>query len=149
MLSFIIGYLVGSRIAEPPTWYDENGTPRYGVFHPDMTSDIYADEVALVVIGCQGCLEQFKVAMTFGLNERLYYRAGGVSTLHEQISTKVLHYGDPPNHADDAGNTMNCLDLKVLEYWRRPKDRASTERWERDPAFETDLEDAAGVDDNH
>lgn len=44
-------------------------------------------------------------------------------TLADQIRAGTIHYGDPPrhDHHDDcpAGDTMNCIDLRVIEYWTR------------------------------
>ena len=53
---------ITSRIAQEPDWYDENGTPRYGEFHPKQLPDIYANEAVLYKISCQNCGTQFKVA---------------------------------------------------------------------------------------
>jgi hypothetical protein len=62
----------------------------------------------------------------------------GHPTLAQRITDDSLHYGDPPFHPLDSqcsGTTMNCDDLRVVEYWVR--DRFT---WERKPEFEMGLE---------
>lgn len=130
-----------SRIPEPPHWWDEHAVPRWGPFAPDATANIYADEVALVEIACQNCGTRFRVAFTDsrgGRMTRQIQRGGQVPelTLADVIRSGQLHYGDPPNAGCcPAGPTMNCDDLRVLEYWRRPN-----WDWERDPSLELALE---------
>lgn len=48
-----------------PLWWDEVGCPRYEEFQPDMCNDIYAEEVLLMLIACQQCERQYKVAMSW------------------------------------------------------------------------------------
>jgi hypothetical protein len=95
---------ITSRIAEPPTWYDQNGTPRYGPFHPKRCPNIYADQVALLEIACQRCGQTFQVEIH--------------SSIFEELHPQKAHYGDPPIH-DCVGDTMNCEDLAVLQVWHR------------------------------
>jgi hypothetical protein len=100
---------IRSRIAETPTWYDANGTPRYGPFTPEMCPNIYAHTVVLLRIACAGagCRQRFDVEM------------------HDDFfspirNPKNLHYGDPPRHpCEYGGDTMNCDDIAVLEVWHR------------------------------
>lgn len=126
-----------SRIAEPPTWYDENGVPRYGTHHPSMAPSIYTKAVALVEIACQACLRRFLVQMisdlfTFDVDE-----------FYALFRNGTAHYGDPPSHTHTSdgtiecisGNTMNCYDLRVVEFWSRDKGD-----WSRVPALEVELE---------
>jgi hypothetical protein len=54
----------------PPTWWDENGVPRYAPHHPWLCADIYADEVALLRISCQACDHEFLVQMSRGSSEQ-------------------------------------------------------------------------------
>lgn len=118
---------IRDRIPEPPTWWDEFAVPRYGDFSPRSAANIYAREAALVAIECQACRTPFKVCMTAGHG------------LADAIKDGSLHYGDPPNtRCCESGPSMNCMDLKVLEYWRRDK-RLD---WVRDSALEVDLADA-------
>jgi hypothetical protein len=112
---------ITSRIFGEPKWYDQNGTPRYGKFKPELSSDIYADTVVLLLIACQACDTQFKVEMHN-------------SWLKESVVPRNLHYGDPPMHCCSGGGaTMNCEDLEVLEVWH--KSRGSRE-WQRIPEQE-------------
>ncbi len=96
-----------SRIKEDPAWYDQNGTPRYGAFHPDLCPSIYANSVGLFLIACQDCKDTFRVEM-----HCLYW---GTRT---ELPPSKWHYGDPPIH-DCVGDTMNCDDLQVLEFWAK------------------------------
>jgi len=98
-----------------PMWFDECGVPRYCKFTPDQVNNIYANEVVLVDIACQNCGNIYKVA--FSSTEFQVY--SGSPTLKSQIEDKSLHFGDPPCDQCASGSTMNCDDLKVLEYWCR------------------------------
>ena len=75
---------IRSRISEPPSWFDSNGTPRYGEFTPNACPNIYADEVALVEIACQCCNEKFLVE----IHHAMYYRDMGVEA---RIRNGSLH----------------------------------------------------------
>jgi hypothetical protein len=96
---------IRSRIAEEPSWYDENGSPRYGVFSRELCPNIYAHEVVLLRIACQACGRRFDVEMNG-------------DTFYHIRHPKNLHYGDAPRHDGCAGDTMNCEDLAVLEVWQ-------------------------------
>jgi hypothetical protein len=116
------------RIDEPPTWFDEQGVPRYGAFSPNRLSNIYAREAALAEITCQGCGRPFNVAM-----DSRY--AGKGRGLCDEIRLGRLHYGDPPNvRCCAAGPTMNSVMRCVLEYWSRDSELRT--EWQRDPAYE-------------
>lgn len=116
---------IRNRIAEPPKWWDEFAVPRYCDFAPTHAANIYAREAALLSIECQACRAPFKVCMTAGRG------------LADAIKDGSLHYGDPPNiECCLTGPSMNCVDVRVLEFWHR--DVASD--WERDPSLETHLE---------
>lgn len=129
---------IRSRIAGDPKWFDENAVPRYCEFAPNEVSDIYADEVALVGITCQGCEHRFKVAFSSSSISRLMARRDNeakVLTLAELIRTKAIHYGDPPNiDCCAAGPTMNSEPRKVLEFWAR-----KSFEWVRHPDLEIDV----------
>src|SRR5690348_9708832 len=99
---------ITSRIAEPPIWYDQNGTPRYDKFHPRMCPNIYTDHVALVRIACQDCGQEFLVEMHTALWDD-----------RSDKDPSKWHYGDPPAHCERAGDSMNCIDLEVVEVWQR------------------------------
>lgn len=89
-----------------PLWFDMHGAPRYAPFHPSLCPSIYAHQVILLEIACQHCGQRFKVEMHEHWSwERL-------------VDPKKLHYGDPPAHSC-TGDTMNCVDLAVLEVWTK------------------------------
>lgn len=114
---------IRSRIVEEPSWYDENGTPRYGKFNPELCPSIYSDVVALLLIACQYCSKKFTVEAHAGIfNWRI------------TAPPSRWHYGDPPIHGC-TGDTMNCEDLAVLEVWRKNRDLEQW-GWERQPEFE-------------
>ena len=96
--------------------------PRYADFAPRHAANVYAREAALVGIECQACRTPFKVCVSGG-------------RLAAEIRGGSLHYGDPRNVECCIGcPTMNCVDVKVLEYWRR-----KNLDWERNPALEVGL----------
>lgn len=113
---------ITSRIKEEPSWFDANGTPRYGKFEPDACPNIYAKEVLLMDIGCQNCHKRFLVEQHFAgffdsqsLSDALHkykQRTRGVNDM------APLHYGDPPAHGC-TGDTMNCDDFGVIEFWKK------------------------------
>ena len=120
---------IRSRIAERPTWFDVNGVPRYGAFTPDSIPCIYANEAVLYEIQCQNCEERFLVAG----HARSFWNS---SEIADDIRTHRLHYGDPPRH-DCTGDTMNCIDIRVIEYWRKNDDH----EWARCPELEISIDD--------
>lgn len=111
------------RIAEPPRWFDEHAVPRYCDFSPRELAYIYAQEAALVLIRCQGCKAEFRVAFSEINTRQLLWNAEKkkVKTIADLIADRKLHYGDPPNTGCcDAGPTMNSVPVRVLEYWYKP-----------------------------
>lgn len=108
---------ITSRIEVPPLWWDENGTPRYGRFSPEMCPDIYADRVVLLWITCQQCGRRFDVEMHSSQMDRAQNRLPYGRDI-DDFNPALLHYGDPPAH-HCIGDTMNCWDIAVLESWRR------------------------------
>jgi len=135
---------ITSRIKEKPNWYDENGVPRYGIFKPDLTPDIYANEIVLLRIACQDCDKEFLVEMSWGYHQKIWDRhAESFSTRMREWIKKgedkketwpPLHYGDPPIH-DCVGDTMNCIDIEVIEFWKK-----EDFDWQRIKKFEIGLE---------
>ncbi len=124
-----------SRIPEPPKWWDESAVPRYCDFAPNEGANIYAHEIALVLIACQSCETEFQVAMSC---DEYNVAIGKRIRLAELIALRTLHYGDPPNTKCCApGPTMNCLDYRVLQYWRKNNQF----EWERDAGYEVTLDD--------
>lgn len=118
-----------------PLWWDEAGVPRHEVFHPSKCHDIYAREVALLDIRCQGCGHLFLVALSMSLVVRVL--KSGLPSLAKRIEEGTVHYGDPPNlPCCPGGATMNCLDIQVMEYWRLDRFK-----WVRDKSLEVVLPD--------
>lgn len=110
---------IRSKIIEPPTWFDEQAVPRYCPFAPGESSDIYADEVALVEIACQSCDTRFMAAFSHGSTSwsRGELKAHGQWTPDD---VRKFHYGDPPNVACCmSGPTMNSVPLRCVEFWRK------------------------------
>lgn len=130
-----------SRISDPPLWWDEHAVPRFDPFSPRETANIYADSVVLFLITCQGCGREFKVCMSEHENIArgiAAERGRPYETLVDQIKTRSLHYGDPPNvGCCAAGATMNSEPRRVLECWRRQGALGMT--WKRDSSLEVDI----------
>jgi len=111
---------------EPPKWWDEFAVPRYCDFHPRCVANIYAREAVLVLIECQACRTVFRVCMS--TRNRV---------LEGEIRDGSLHYGDPPNvRCCEPGPSMNCVDVRVLEYWSR----SPRLDWTRDASLEIELQ---------
>ena len=130
---------IRSRIPEPPKWWDENAVPRYDTFSPGQVSNIYANEAVLYRIACQSCGEKFLVSAAQGTMEGVMAAHSGhpYYSLADRIRADTLHYGDPPNiGCCPAGPTMNCEDIRVVEYWYRE----GVSGWQRDASLEITLE---------
>jgi len=130
---------IRSRISEPPAWWDESACPRYGEFCPEQVSNIYAREAALLLVECQSCGREFRVCLSHdGLLDEAVQGRG---PLCDQIRAGTIHYGDPPNvECCMPGPAMNCVDRRVIEYWRREQ-----QTWERVPEFEVEIPQAEDV----
>jgi hypothetical protein len=135
---------IRSRIAEPPTWWDENGVPRWGEFTPDAASYIYAAQTVLLLIECQSCETEFKVCMTgqdyaWPRFEKPTAETMIKNPLEKAVREGTLHYGDPPN-ADCcmAGPTMNSVPRTVLEFWDDDKRRPDLEGIDLTPEWAED-----------
>lgn len=116
---------ITSRIEEEPTWYDENGTPRYGKFSPELSPNIYAHEVILLEIACQDCKQRFLVEMNWDVMKGLFeprrtecFSSRFDSWLKDKDNFFPIHYGDPPIHGC-VGDTENCYDLRVVEFHKK------------------------------
>ena len=146
---------IRARVGTEPRWYTETGVPRYCAHHPKECPDIYADEVALLEIECQACGESFDVQMSSDeaasmLRVAVWARRLGVTLVADRIKEIAaehalsrfakdgsIHFGDPPRHNCAAGETMNCNDIQVIEFWRRVNFE-----WVRVPELEGVLPDA-------
>lgn len=127
---------IRKRIPEEPKWHDCHGVPYYDEFRPDDVPDIYADRAVLYLISCQACGKEFQVvAQEYSGNQFAPTRR--CQRLETADDLLMLHFGDPPRHdCPGAGNSMNCWDLRVLQYWRR-----ENFKWIRVPEMEIDLPD--------
>lgn len=96
-----------------PVWWDGNGTPRFAAFHPNMQG-IYDHYALLAEIACQNCSKRFLVAE--GWTSHYVWTGGDFGKIVEDY-----HYGDPPQHGC-IGDTMNCIDLRIVEAWTRGRD---------------------------
>jgi hypothetical protein len=113
--------------AGEPDWFDEHAVPRYGAFQPAACADIYAREIVLLQIACQGCGARFAVCMSqsdMGLvpvaEESNRWTYGRTRTLRSLVEADEIHYGDPPNTGCcAAGASMNSVPVRVLEFWDR------------------------------
>lgn len=128
------------NIDKEPQWFDENAVPRYCAFGPDQVADIYANEVAYVLIRCQGCQHPFKVAFSrSSMDDAIEHARGNKTprTLEMRVKDKSIHYGDPPNiRCCPSGPTMNSDPIQVLEFWERKH-----MDWRRRPDLEGALDD--------
>lgn len=136
---------ITSRIAEPPSFFQADGVPRWGPFHPDVSPGIYADETALVEIACQSCDRRFRVMFEHSRSDH-----PPQPKIVDRIVQRSLFYGDPPNvDCCMSGPSMNSVPIRVVEYWSRsdPKyvvdgritDWEKYSAWTRNPALEIEL----------
>jgi hypothetical protein len=131
---------IRSRISEAPKWFDSNGVPRYDQFDPRLCPNIYADEVLLLRIACQACGERFSVEMHCDHLRRIM-RPERKAFSEQTTAGSIPHFGDPPRHGGCSGETMNCEDLRVEEFWQR--NEATRREWTRRADLEVCGEDAA------
>lgn len=137
-------FALASRLSESPRWFDGNGVPRFCAHHPRYCADIYAHEVVLLLISCQACGREIPVQLSRSSMDdlRAHMMKLEKTSLAQRVKDGSIHYGDPPTHEDDrgeychAGCTMNCWDLRVVEFWHRPD-----MEWTRVPELEIELPD--------
>lgn len=148
---------IRDRILEEPLWFDEQAVPRYVPFAPRETANIYADECCLVLIECQGCAAEFKVAFSqtrMGCyrdarwhlliadkvaepDEETLKAAMEEAKLAAHVAKGAIHYGDPPNvNCCGAGPTMNSVPRRVLEFWAQERGERGFPEWTRKPELE-------------
>lgn len=93
---------------------------------------IYDTYAVLVEIACQGCKNHFLVGE--GVTRYRIFPKPAFNSLEELV--KNYHYGDPPSHkCAGAGESMNCIDLRILEAWEHQT--APSFEWVRRTEFET------------
>lgn len=130
-----------------PLWWDENGVPRFSAHHPELAPNIYAYEVVLLKIQCQGCGERFLVQLDWSslddVRRRMILPDGDhdAARLSARAREGTLDYGDPPRHAHPdptiercSGETMSSDAIGVVEFWRRTKE--TDHEWRRIPELE-------------
>ena len=131
---------ITSRIKEKPKWWDENGTPRYDPFSPELCPDIYAEEVELLEIACQSCGERFLVEMHHSkLDAYPINKNKPKESFTERLEKNpdyIPHYGDPPRHTDESeyqhsGNVMNCIDIQIVQLWKKGWRKGESGEWVR------------------
>lgn len=139
-----------TRIDEPPSYYTQQGVPRYGAFHPSAVT-VYANAVSLYQVRCQAemCGQLFEISYAWPtLFERLSLREehGGLPNdiedqaavnawhinIHKDINPhELVDLGDPPYHfyndATCTGTTMSSITVALLEHW----ERGPLEAWSR------------------
>jgi hypothetical protein len=122
---------------KPPLWWDRNGTPRFAPFRPELCPNIYAKEVALLLIECGGCQKRFHVEVhSHQYTERLLSTAMAEMAAPNQ-TLEPPDYGDPPRHeCQSAGETMHADTIQVLEFWEQSR---TTGNWQRRPDLEIAL----------
>lgn len=119
-----------------PLWFDEHGVPRYAVFEPGLSPNIYANEVALLEISCQLCKQSIFVELN---SCRTQTMLRDQNSLSDAIKEKACYYGDPPIHGDErglcGGATMTSDTVRVAQFWK--KDRFD---WVRDSEMEIEID---------
>lgn len=126
---------IQSRIAEPPTWWDQNGVPRYGTFTPGAVAG-HALEIILLRIACQSCERPFDVCMTWSARDRHHC----IPSLADRIPLGHVEYLDPPNvECCPVGPTSCSVAHRVLEFWRQAPFVPGGPQWERVPELEIDV----------
>lgn len=104
------------RIKEEPKWWDDNAVPRYCDFHPRHSPNIYANQVILLRIACQGCGKQFKVERNWSPFHQMHTMNG--TSFDQRLDN--IYFGDPPNAGCcPVGPTMSSISLHIDEFWER------------------------------
>lgn len=136
---------ITDRIAEPPKWWDEFGVPRYCDFEPRALGDIYTQEGALLEIACFACRRILHVGYSNYEFEPLKKYGTPLADIIRDLS---IAYGDPPAHGNCRdGLGSGCLNLRVLQYWRRGHNAGAwSGDWRRDSSLEIDLPELADLE---
>jgi len=127
---------------DSPTWYDQNGAPRYCEFHPSIVG---GQEVVLLKIECASCRKRFLVEMSKHVSgfsfPDLIDCLTHVGMDVKEAACDIPNYGDPPRHDYKgnrcAGEVMTCDDIKIMQFWRKD----TGDNWERVPEYEIYLVD--------
>ena len=87
---------IRSRIRDAIRRWDDNGVPRYCDFSPEACG-VYDVVAALVEVGCQACMERFRVVVTF--DRESLRQVGERYALPAAGNIGTFRYGDPPFHS--------------------------------------------------
>ena len=104
-----------------PRWWDAHGTPRFCDHHPQHSADIYATEVALLRISCQGCGHEFLVQMTNGLWETAQEMVRqGIADRPARILDRLMTIArdEPRGYADELDNL--ATEISALRHPKVP-----------------------------
>ena len=104
---------IRSRIDEDPSWFTEEGVPRYGDFRPDALG-VYDKYAALFAVPCQAC----GVRLMVGVGRPRYYITPDFEVEPWSLPELVDGWsmGDPPRH-DCVGDTMTHEEPEVVGKW--------------------------------
>lgn len=96
-------------------WYDMNGVPRCGEYHPDLGSN--ANTKVLLVAKCQDCNQEFHTE--YGEYTRSDEQA---REFFKRFESPFANVFDPPQniHTEDcvSGRSMTSIVVKVLKKFR-------------------------------
>lgn len=132
---------IRKRINEPPQWFDCHGVPRYDEFHPDLSPNIYANEVILLEIECQECRKRLFVELHW---TNWNYRESFKEFFEKRkrgITVHGIRYGDPPRHGC-VGDTMQSISIAVRQFWsKNTGTRLKDCDWDRVAEYEQRLDE--------
>jgi hypothetical protein len=102
-----------------PTWYDENGVPRFCHATPELVATAYPDQVVFMYVICQHCNRVFPVALAYQeLSQDTF-------DLLRRARTRTLYYGEPPRHAC-PGDSYATLTTRIHTLWQKD---STNESW--------------------
>ena len=118
------------KLGEPLWWDDSQAIPRYCEFAPWEINNIYAREVALILVECQNCGHEFKIAQNWDIYD-------SPRSLSDSIKEGyMIGFADPPNiQCCSVGPSETSDKIKVLEFWKENEEF----NWERRPEFEVEF----------
>jgi hypothetical protein len=104
-------------VGREPLWFDEQRVPRFVPYQPGLAAHWRADERALLLVCCQACRREFRVA--FSATRGVPIAGSQRTGLAALIIERQIRYGDPPNlPCCEVGPFTSVVELRVLEYWR-------------------------------
>lgn len=142
---------ITSKLGKPLWYFDPcRAVPRYDPFHPNLCG-VYDHHVALVVIRCQACHNEFMASVSIDSMDRMQRNQAGKMELQKIVFPSAESaggfdaWGDPPRHshwegACAGGDTMMSELVRIAEFWSRDHDRQSKTflEWVRRPQYEFD-----------